>query len=73
MFALSVVWVLGSARWEEADPLDPRKVLAKEVAGALSARMPWASRNGNAPDLNAQKIEDEVDNRRPPTGGAADR
>jgi uncharacterized protein involved in exopolysaccharide biosynthesis len=44
--ALSVVWVLGSARWEEADPQDPRKVLAKEVAGALKARIPWASRNG---------------------------
>jgi uncharacterized protein involved in exopolysaccharide biosynthesis len=49
-FAMSVVWVLGSARWEEADPQDPRKVLAKEVADALKARMPWAHRNGASPN-----------------------
>src|SRR5437899_1868594 len=46
VFALSTVWVLGSARWEEVDPQDPRKVLAQEVAGALKAQLPWASRNG---------------------------
>src|SRR6266571_635809 len=45
-FAMSLVWVLGSARWEEADPQDPRKVLLQEMAGTLKARMPWASRNG---------------------------
>jgi uncharacterized protein involved in exopolysaccharide biosynthesis len=44
--ALSVVWVLGSTRWEEVDPLDPRKVFTQEVVGTLKARMPWASRNG---------------------------
>ena len=71
--AMSVGWVLGSARWEEADPQDPRKVLAREVAGALKARLPWASRNGNAPDLSAQQIEDELDSRRPPTNGPTDR
>src|SRR5882762_211981 len=48
--AMSVVWVLGSARWEEADPQDPRKVLAQEVAGTLKARIPWASRNGASPN-----------------------
>jgi hypothetical protein len=75
LFALgwSVVWVLGSARWEEVDARDPRKVLAKEVAGALKARMPWTSRNGNAPDSRAQEIEDQLDSRRPPTNGPADR
>jgi len=51
-FGLSVVWVLGSARWEEADPQDPRKILAREVAAtvrarATKARMRWASRNGD--------------------------
>src|SRR5437899_3718473 len=65
-FAMSVVWVLGSARWGEVDAQDPRKVLAKEVAEALKARMPWASRNGNALDLSAQEIEDDIDSRRPP-------
>jgi len=46
VFCLSVVWVLGSARWQEADPQDPRKVLLHEVAGTLKAQMPWVSRNG---------------------------
>jgi len=45
-FAMSVVWVLGSARWEEVDTQDPRKVLLHEVAGALKARIPWAHPNG---------------------------
>jgi len=72
-FALSIVWVLGSARWEEVDPQDPRKVLAKEIAGALKVRMQWASRNGDAPDLSAQEIEDEPNSRRPTTSGSADR
>lgn len=45
-FAVSTVWVLGSARWEEADPNDPRKVLLREVAGALKTRIPWAHSNG---------------------------
>ena len=71
-FALSVVWVLGSARWEEADSQDPRKILAREVAGALKARMPWASRNGNAADSSEQGIEDGLDSRRPPSSGPAD-
>lgn len=72
VFAMSVVWVLGSTRWEEADPQDPRKILALEVAGALKARMPWASRNGNAPASSEQRIEDELESRRPPSGGPAD-
>jgi len=49
-FAMSVVWVLGSARWEGADPRDPRKVLLHEVAGALKARIPWAHSNGASPN-----------------------
>jgi len=48
--AMSVVWVLGSARWQEADPQDPRKVLVQEVAGALRARIPWAHSNGASPN-----------------------
>ena len=70
--AMSVVWVLGSARWEEVDPQDPRKVLVQEVAGSLKAGMPWASRNGNAPGLSAQDIKDGPGNRRPPTSGPSD-
>src|SRR5437899_8655054 len=50
-FALSIVWVLGSAHWEEVDPQDPRKVFAEEVAGALNARMPCAPRNRLSEEL----------------------
>jgi uncharacterized protein involved in exopolysaccharide biosynthesis len=71
-FVLSVVWVLGSARWQATDPLDPRKVLFSEVAGTLKMRVPWAPRNGNAPDLNVQGIGDDVGSRRPPASGPAD-
>ena len=49
-FALSVVWVMGSARWHEADPQDPRKVLVREVADALKARIPWTHTNGASPN-----------------------
>ena len=48
--ALSVVWVWGSARWEEVDPHDPRKVFTQEVVGTVKSRMPWASRNGSSPE-----------------------
>jgi uncharacterized protein involved in exopolysaccharide biosynthesis len=40
VFALSVVWVLGAARWEEADAQDPRKVFVQEVVGTLKRRLP---------------------------------
>jgi capsule polysaccharide export protein KpsE/RkpR len=49
-FAVSLVWVLGSARWKEADPKDPRKVLLQEVTGAVKARIPWAHSNGASPN-----------------------
>ena len=68
--ALSTVWVLGSARWEQVDPHDPRKVLAQEVAGALKARLPWTSRNGFAAELSEQVTKDGHDSQRPPAGPA---
>jgi uncharacterized protein involved in exopolysaccharide biosynthesis len=71
--AMSVVWVLGSARWEEVDPRDPRKVFVQEVAGSLKARIPWGSRNGDTPGLSAQEIRDGLSSRRPPTSGPFDR
>jgi uncharacterized protein involved in exopolysaccharide biosynthesis len=72
-FAMSVVWVMGSARWDEVEPQDPRKVLVGEVAGSLKARIPWVSRNGHAPELNAEEFEDEGENRRQPRNGSAER
>jgi uncharacterized protein involved in exopolysaccharide biosynthesis len=71
--ASSVVWVLGAARWEEIDPQDPRKVFAQEVAGTLKARMPWASGDGNAPELRTQETGDGLGGRRPPASGLFDR
>ena len=45
--AFGVVLVLGNARWEEADPKDPGKVLVKEVFDTVKARTPWVSENGS--------------------------
>jgi capsule polysaccharide export protein KpsE/RkpR len=67
--ALSVIWILGSARWEEFDPKDPRKVLVEEVAGTLKARAPWASRNGSAPESSPQEIADGPGTERPSASG----
>lgn len=71
--ALSTVWVLGSAQWEEVDPQDPRKVLAQEVAGAVRARWPWASRNGFSAHAGEQISRDESDSGDLPARGAAGR
>jgi uncharacterized protein involved in exopolysaccharide biosynthesis len=46
VFSMSVVWVLGVEQWRAADPLDPRKILAKEVVATLQERAHWFSRNG---------------------------
>ena len=63
--AASVVWVLGATRWDEVDSQDPRKVLAQEITGALRARSPWASHNGNGTASRAQKIWSRLGGRRP--------
>ncbi len=46
-FAVSSVWLLGSARWDQLDPHDPGKVFAQEVFQTLNATMPWATPNGS--------------------------
>jgi uncharacterized protein involved in exopolysaccharide biosynthesis len=59
--AISLVWVLGAARWAETDPKDPRKVLLHEVAGTLRARVRWAHSNGvssNGVGVSAGEEED---------------
>jgi len=56
VFCAGIAWVVGSATWHAADPCDPRKILAREVAATLKARIPWVSRHrhGRAPssDIN---------------------
>jgi uncharacterized protein involved in exopolysaccharide biosynthesis len=69
--ACPVVWVIGAKTWEEADPNDPRKILAQEVASTLKAHAPWMSQNGSAPDTTIQKIWSRFSRRRPPTDGPA--
>jgi hypothetical protein len=51
-FACGVTWVFGRTRWEQTDPTDPGKVLAKEVFDTVRAAIPWSSRNGfkNSPE-----------------------
>jgi len=71
--AMSVAWVLGSARWEEVDPQDPRKVFVQEVAVSLRARIPWVARNGHATDSSEQRNEDGLGSRRPHSSGPLDR
>jgi uncharacterized protein involved in exopolysaccharide biosynthesis len=71
-FAMTVVWVLGSTRWEEVDPEDPRKIFAQEVADTLKAHTPWASQNGDGPGSTTQKIWNRL-GRRPPASGPVDR
>jgi capsule polysaccharide export protein KpsE/RkpR len=44
--SVSVASVLGSKQWQQADPDDPRKVLAEEVVEKVRARLPWTARNG---------------------------
>jgi len=60
VFSISVVGVLGAARWQSADPNDPRMILAQEVAATLSAqaqRFSWDgfSRNGAGANAGEQK------------------
>jgi capsule polysaccharide export protein KpsE/RkpR len=47
MLSASALWVYGSNQWKEADPDDPRKILAQEIVATFKARAPWISSNGN--------------------------
>ena len=76
VFSISVAWVLGAEQWRAADPDDPRKILAKEVAATLKARAHWFSRNGAGPHAEKGESANESDNKdlnrlddfRPPNG-----
>ncbi len=43
---LGILWVIGSARWQEIDPQDPGKVFARRVITGFEQRFPGAPRNG---------------------------
>src|ERR1700682_1200154 len=65
VFGYSVVWVLGSTRWKEVDPQDPRKIFLQEVAGTLKAQAPWASQGGNGAGSRLQKMWNRLGHRPP--------
>lgn len=54
--AACMVGMLGQSSWRQADASDPRKILAREIAATVKARLPWtngaaagsASSNGDA-------------------------
>jgi uncharacterized protein involved in exopolysaccharide biosynthesis len=69
VFALSMVWVLGSTRWDEVDPEDPRKIFLQELSRTLKAQAPWASQNGNGLPSTTQRIWNRLRSHRPPLSG----
>jgi uncharacterized protein involved in exopolysaccharide biosynthesis len=48
VFCAAIAWVVGSATWHASDPCDPRRILARDVAATVKAKIPWASRNGDS-------------------------
>lgn len=46
-FSVSLVCVLAANQWRQADPSDPRKMLAQEVVASVKTRVPWITRNGH--------------------------
>jgi uncharacterized protein involved in exopolysaccharide biosynthesis len=66
-FSISVVWAVLSGHWHQADPDDPRKILAQEVVATLKARTRWFSRNGTGPSVDEQKDLGRFDDLQPQT------
>ena len=64
VFSCSVLWVLGSAHWNE-DSQDPRKLFAREVIASLQAHKPWAAQNGNGSSSGMQRIWSRFSGHRP--------
>src|SRR6266550_131909 len=66
--SLCLVWVVGADQWNQTDPQDPRKMLAQQVAAALRARTPWASRNGAGAEFGETDSSSQVDDSGTPRG-----
>jgi capsule polysaccharide export protein KpsE/RkpR len=49
-------FALGNSLWEAADPGDARKVFAREVIGAVKARVAWGSRHIAGLDVLSRKL-----------------
>jgi len=70
--SVCLIWVVGSSHWRQADPDDPRKVLAQEIVATLKAHAPWASGNGNGTVLGTQKFWSRFNGGDPPAGGPSE-
>src|SRR5882757_104478 len=57
--SLCVMWVVGADQWKRADPQDPRKRLAQEMAAMIKTRALWASRNGAGADSSDRDSSSE--------------
>ena len=76
VFSVAVVWVLGVQQWRAADPNDPRKILAQEIAAKVKERAHWFSRNGAGPGGPSEEVSegasekglDRLDDLQPPNG-----
>ena len=60
VLTMCLVWVLGANQWQQADPSDPRKILAQEVVATVKARALWATRNGNSADAKEKRISEPL-------------
>jgi uncharacterized protein involved in exopolysaccharide biosynthesis len=66
--AVSLVWVLGSNLWQQADPTDPRKMLVQEMVTTVRTHVTWGTRNGSGPESGEKKVFGRLD-QHPPAGG----
>jgi capsule polysaccharide export protein KpsE/RkpR len=44
---VAIGWVAGTAKWQQIDPQDPGKALAKEVVATVKSSRPWVRRDGS--------------------------
>jgi capsule polysaccharide export protein KpsE/RkpR len=58
-FTLGMTWVFGSTLWQETDPADPRKLLAREIFDTAKVALPrpWRNRSNNRPRLRTRRYK----------------
>jgi capsule polysaccharide export protein KpsE/RkpR len=58
--ALSATWVFSKTSWEQTDPTDPRKVLAREVFTTLKSSLSRFNQNGSGKHFRARDSSNGV-------------
>jgi capsule polysaccharide export protein KpsE/RkpR len=51
-FAMSSVWVLAQAGWQQVDPEDPGKILVQKIANSIRRSLNWKNRRGHPEEDN---------------------